>query len=65
MDFTLLGPAPIKGDVGPEVDQVSLQLATDRLTSSFGAGLFQLYYVPAPGVSTSKIIITPLLLYIW
>lgn len=47
----LLGPAPIKGDIGNEVQQVPLELATNRLAESFNTGMFQVYFMPNAGVS--------------
>lgn len=44
--FTLLGPAPIKGDTGNGVQQVDLELATNRLAESFYSGEFQIYFMP-------------------
>lgn len=46
--FTLLGPAPIQGDVDNKIAQVSIGDAKDRLVEAFTDGIFQVYFMPDP-----------------
>lgn len=46
--FTILGPAPIKGDSQNTVEQVSLQEATDRLTEAFTTNKLIIYVMTDP-----------------
>ena len=46
--FTLLGPAPIQGDVDNKIAQVSIGDAKDRLVEAYTDGIFQVYFMPDP-----------------
>lgn len=46
--FTILGPAPIKGDVQNTIEQASLQVAADRITEAFTSNTLEIFLVTDP-----------------